>query len=197
MEYLGDRFSKFTKSSKSNHPLENNDPLAFRTIKTVKLDFLTKEAEAPIPRCQDLPPYAFSKLTGKSILVSISHGWFFQTHPDPYGEKLELIKKVYGPLLRKRYPHTDIQVFFDFLASPQRPRTDAEDEIFCTAMDRMNSMYVLFEREALLYIPRILRVSPYHHSRFIQSNTPTLKHQTGTFTLTFVSFSTTRIRAWT
>ena len=109
----------------------------------VKLDFLTKQAEPPIPRCQDLPSHAFSKLTGKSILVSISHGWFFQTHPDPYGEKLELIKNVYGPLLRKRYPHTDIQVFFDFLASPQRPRTDVEEDIFRTAMDRMNSMYVV------------------------------------------------------
>ena len=124
------------------HPLEVNDKLAFDTIKTVRLDFLTNEAKAPIPRCQVLPSHAFNKLTGRSILVSLSHGWFFQTHPDPNGEKLNLIRNVFAPRLRKRYPHTDIQVFFDFLASPQRPRTKEEDKVFAVAMDRMNSMYV-------------------------------------------------------
>ena len=112
------------------HPLELNDKLAFDTIKTVRLDFLTEEAKAPIPRCQALPEHAFSRLTGRSILVSLSHGWFFQTHPDPYGEKLDLIRNVFAPRLRGRYPHTDIQVFFDYLASPQRPRTKSEDKIF-------------------------------------------------------------------
>ena len=100
------------------HPLELNDKLAFETIKTVRLDFLTEEAKAPIPRCQALPPHAFSRLHGRSILVALSHGWFFQTHPDPYGEKLDLIRNVFAPQLRERYPHTDIQVFFDYLASP-------------------------------------------------------------------------------
>ena len=124
------------------HPLEMNDKLAFDTIKTVRLKFLTDEAKAPIPRCQALPSHAFSKLTGRSILVSLSHGWFFQTHPDPYGEKLDLIRNLFAPQLRQRYPHTDILVFFDYLASPQRPRTKEEDKVFATAMDRMNSMYV-------------------------------------------------------
>ena len=135
------------------HPLELNDKLAFETIKTVRLDFLTNEAKAPIPRCQALPPQAFGRLNGRSILVSLSHGWFFQTHPDPKGEKLDLIRNVFAPQLRERYPHTDIQVFFDYLASPQRPRTKEEDKIFAVAMDRMNSMYVyadviLFQRSS-------------------------------------------------
>ena len=124
------------------HPLELNDKLAFETIKTVRLDFLTGEAVPPIPRCQALPSHAFSRLTGRSILVALSHGWFFQTHPDPDGEKLNLIKNRFAPALRERYPNTDIQVFFDYLASPQRPRTAEEDKIFAIAMDRMNSMYV-------------------------------------------------------
>ena len=59
------------------HPLELNDKLAFETIKTVRLDFLTDEAVPPIPRCQALPSHAFSRLTGRSILVALSHGWFF------------------------------------------------------------------------------------------------------------------------
>ena len=78
------------------HPLELNDKLAFETIKTVRLDFLTKEAKAPIPRCQALPKHAFSRLTGRSILVSLSHGWFFQTHPDPNGKKLEMIRNIFA-----------------------------------------------------------------------------------------------------
>ena len=122
------------------HPLQPNDELAYETIKTVRLDFLTNEAKAPIPRCQGLPEHAFARLTGRTILVALSHGWFFQTHPDPYGEKLYLIRNVFAPQLRERYPHTDIQVFFDYLASPQRPRTKSEDEIFAVAMGRMNSM---------------------------------------------------------
>lgn len=61
------------------HPLELNDKLAFETIKTVRLDFLTNEAKAPIPRCQGLPEHAFARLTGRSILVALSHEWFFQT----------------------------------------------------------------------------------------------------------------------
>ena len=44
------------------HPLELNDKLAYETIKSVRLDFLTEEAVPPIPRCQALPSHAFSKL---------------------------------------------------------------------------------------------------------------------------------------
>ena len=135
------------------HPLELNDKLAFETIKTVRLDFLTKEAKAPIPRCQALPEHAFSRLTGRSILVSLSHGWFFQTHPDPNGKKLEMIRNIFAPRLRERYPNTDIQVFFDYLASPQRPRTNDEDKIFAVAMDRMNSMYVYADVIVFLEVP--------------------------------------------
>ena len=82
------------------HPLKINDKLAFETIKTVRLDFLTEETKPPIPRCQALPSHAFSKLTGRSILVALSHGWFFQTHPDPFGEKLDLIRNVFAPQMQ-------------------------------------------------------------------------------------------------
>jgi hypothetical protein len=156
--FVGDKQASFHRTMTQEerqllHPLELNDKLAFDTIKTVRLDFLTNEAKAPIPRCQALPPQAFGRLNGRSILVSLSHGWFFQTHPDPKGEKLDLIGNVFAPQLRERYPHTDIQVFFDFLASPQRPRSTKEDKIFAVAMDRMNSMYVyadviLFQRSS-------------------------------------------------
>ena len=124
------------------HPLERNDRTAFDSTKTVRLDFLTNEATSPLPRCQDLPQHAFSRLTGRSILASIAHGWFFQAHPDPHGAKLDLIKNVFAPRLRERYPFTDIQVFYDFISIPQLPRSDDEEDIFIDAIHNLNSMYV-------------------------------------------------------
>ena len=59
--------SESQRDRQSLHPLELNDKLAFETIKTVRLDFLTDEAVPPIPRCQALPSHAFSRLTGRSI----------------------------------------------------------------------------------------------------------------------------------
>ena len=135
-------YSITKEESKLLHPLELNDKLAFERIKTVKLDFLTEEATSPIPRCQALPPHAFGKLTGRSILVSLSHAWLFQTHPDPYGAKLDLLKNTFAPRLRERYPHTDIQVFYDYLSLPQEPRMDDDGDMFYDAMERFHSIYL-------------------------------------------------------
>lgn len=132
------------------HPLELNDSLAFEMIETVTLEFLEKEANVPIPRYQDVPRHAFGRLSGTSVLVSISHGWLFQKHPDPYGAKLDLVKNVFAPRLRETYPNTDIQVFFDFISTPQEPRTDKEDDIFSVALERMNSMYLYADIVLLL-----------------------------------------------
>ena len=82
------------------HPLEREDPVAYKFIQFVRLGYLEKEAPIPIPRHQGLPKNAFGTLTGRSILVSLSHGWFFQNHPDPRGRKLDLIRNVFAPRLR-------------------------------------------------------------------------------------------------
>ena len=124
------------------HPLEREDPVAYKLIQFVRLGYLEKEAPVPIPRHQELPKNAFGKLTGRSILVSLSHGWFFQNHPDPNGVKLDLIRNVFAPRLRARYPDTDIQVYFHYLSVPQEPRSDDEDDIFLDAMERINSVFL-------------------------------------------------------
>ena len=105
------------------HPLQREDPIAYKFIQFVRLGYLEDEAPVPIPRHQGLPEDAFGKLTGRSILVSLSHGWFFQNHPDPRGRKLDLIRKVFAPRLRERYPCTSIVMFFDFITTVPVPVT--------------------------------------------------------------------------
>lgn len=123
------------------HPLEKNDPVAYRLIELVSLEWLER-ANAPIPRHQEVPPEAFQKPSGRSVVVALSHGWYYQTHPDPEGNKLDLIQNKFAPQLRQKYPETNILVFFDFLATPQWPRTQKEDKLFKSAMEHMNSIYV-------------------------------------------------------
>ena len=111
------------------------------------VDFVTLEfleiAKHPIPKNQLLNKQeAFGELTARSVLVALSHGWFYQMHPDPRAVKIDIIVKEFGPRLRKTYPETQILFFFDFLSVPQWPRTDAEDKIFRVAMKHMNSVYV-------------------------------------------------------
>ena len=55
-------------------------PEVLDCVKFVRLDFLEGLAH-PVPRCQDLPAAAFGELGPRSLLVSISHGWFFRPSP--------------------------------------------------------------------------------------------------------------------
>ena len=90
------------------HPLEMNDPVLVDHVDFVKLEFL-ETAKHPIPKNQCLnKTQAFGKLTGRSVLVALSHGWFYQMHPDPQGVKIDIIVKEFGPRLRKAYPETQI-----------------------------------------------------------------------------------------
>ncbi len=95
----------------------------------------------PLPRNQDVPPLAFGKLTGRSILVATSHAWFYQSHPDPHGVKLNLLRNDFLPRLRQKYPYSEILIFDDWNSSPQWPRTKAEDKVFYKCMEHMNSIY--------------------------------------------------------
>ena len=112
-------------------------------------------------------------------VVALSHGWFYQMHPDPHAVKIDIIVKEFGPRLRKTYPETQILFFFDFLSVPQWPRTDAEDKIFRVAMKHMNSVYVhcdlvLFIETELPKVDETLhtatiRVSDYEWTQFLDT----------------------------
>jgi len=126
------------------HPLVRFDPDALKYIDVIELEYFEDPRTiAPVPRNQDLPHYAKTELTKRSLLVSTSHAWFHQCHPDPDGVKLKLIKTQFAPRLRKQYPHTKIVIFDDWHSCPQYPRnTQSEKEKFQNAMNHMNSMYV-------------------------------------------------------
>ena len=145
---LGHRTKQTFGSTKSQlirqhvHPLERHDPIFVKHVDFVKLEFLER-AKHPIPKNQLLNKQdAFHELTGRSILVAISHGWFYQMHPDPQGIKIDIIIKEFGPRLKKAYPETQILFFFDFLSVPQWPRTEDEEKQFRVAMKHMNSVYI-------------------------------------------------------
>ena len=84
------------------HPLQKNDPILVKHVDFVTLEFLER-AKHPIPKNQRLNKQeAFGELTGRSVLVALSHGWFYQMHPDPHAVKIDIIVKEFGPRLEKR-----------------------------------------------------------------------------------------------
>ena len=103
--------------------------------------------EAPFPRCQELPDDAFRDLDANCMLLAISHGWFFQCHPDPTGEKKLILRSLLHSL-KTKYPEVEVAVFFDFLSITQRPyrqsqaqRTSVDQFSFGQAIKMMHHCY--------------------------------------------------------
>ena len=100
---MSDTKKEETASSKNNegerefvHPLQKNDPVLVKHVDFVTLEFL-ELAKHPIPKNQLLNKQeAFGELTGRCILVALSHGWFYQMHPDPHAVKIDIIVKEFG-----------------------------------------------------------------------------------------------------
>jgi hypothetical protein len=102
-----------------------------------------------MPRCQDLPSEFFGTPSLGDVVISVSHGWPYQAHPDPFGVKL---KAVCGLLSASNIDHSasdnDVLVFFDWLSIPQRPfrtgqadRTPEQKATFENAVKEMHHMY--------------------------------------------------------
>jgi hypothetical protein len=172
-------YSKSQHTRQILHPLERNDPVLVKNVDFVTLEFLEK-ARHPVPKNQKLnKSEAFGKLNGRSVLVALSHGWFYQMHPDPQGVKIDIIVKQFSPRLRERYPETQILFFFDYLSVPQWPRTEVEEKVFRAAMAHMNSVYVhcdlvLFIETKLPIVDMTLhtakiRVSDYEWTQFLDT----------------------------
>mgnify|MGYP001320665970 CR=1 FL=1 len=124
------------------HALQIHCPNATKWISFVSMDYLEKHIHHPVPRSQELPMEAYSELHGRAILCATSHAWFYQKNPDPHGTFLNMLKNYYIPILRKKYPHTDLLLFDDWMCMPQKPRRGNDDFIFGKAMGYMNKIYV-------------------------------------------------------
>ena len=126
-------------------------PEAAANIKFVRLAYLEhllQDTTKPLPRCQDLPETAFGSLVAGCLLLAVSHGWFFQCHPDPFGDKMVALRGMLSNL-RQQYPVVEILVFFDFLSITQRPyksgqghRTTEEQALFIQVLGQMHFCYV-------------------------------------------------------
>eukprot|EP00930_Biecheleria_cincta_P044545 TRINITY_DN3064_c0_g1_i2.p1 TRINITY_DN3064_c0_g1~~TRINITY_DN3064_c0_g1_i2.p1 ORF type:complete len:1041 (-),score=136.31 TRINITY_DN3064_c0_g1_i2:169-3291(-) len=133
------------------HPLLQAAPAISDCISFVHADAVMG-LTSPIPRCQELPRSAFGHLRPGDILVSVSHGWRYQGHPDPTGEKLDVIKRHIRTLqdsLTTQEPVPRILMFLDFLSITQRPfavyqpdRTEEEQRLFLEALKLMHWVYL-------------------------------------------------------
>ena len=104
------------KTKEETHPLLLYDPDALKYIQLLKMEYFEDPIlRPPVPRRQGIPKTAVGILHSKSILVATSHAWFYQCHPDPYGNKLNLLRKHFIPKLRKSYPNTEILIFDEYV----------------------------------------------------------------------------------
>ena len=136
-------------SDASQHPLIAHVPAVASDIKFLHLAYFERLLLSGrcFPRCQDLPDEAFGLLHGNSMLVSISHGWHYQVHPDPFSEKAIALRDMLRRI-KAKFPFSDIYVFFDFCSLSQRPfelgqaqRTPNEQASFDRALGQMHHCY--------------------------------------------------------
>jgi len=142
------------------HPLVHYRPDAIEAMRFVKIDALL-ELTAPLPRCQDLPREACGVMRACDKLVAISHGWRFQVHPDPHGAELGPMKAGLRRIkARCGGRGSEVFVFLDFLAIPQRPfdpqqaeRTPEEDVMFRKALTHLDSVFLYADYFLHLDVP--------------------------------------------
>ena len=89
----------------------------------------------------------------EDLVVCVSHGWPYQAHPDPNGEKAAPIQQLLEEANQAHKPAGRTLVFFDFLSVTQRPRTPQEDAAFKKALQVMPELYC--HADAVLHIDEL------------------------------------------
>lgn len=129
-----------------HHPVVQSSPTFHKCVKMVLADSLNT-LTAPWPRCQDLPQGAFKTPQADDLALAVSHGWPFQTHPDPVGDCASEVRRLVQQAVAVHKPTGDTVVFYDFTCVSQRP--------FCHGQaDRTLEEVVAF-KEALACMPKI------------------------------------------
>ena len=74
------------------HPIETVPGLK-QSIRLIKSESLP-ELPIPWPRQQDVSPTVYNEPSKDDLVLSVSHTWHFQAHPDPLGEKLKSLQQA-------------------------------------------------------------------------------------------------------
>lgn len=149
------------------HPVATAGPDLFEHIGFVRTS-LFSELDAPWPRKQEVPKDAFRVPTADDLVVAVSHAWRYQSHPDPMGNKSDIVCQLAARAAREHTPKGGTLAFYDFLSVSQRPfldrqadRTAEEQAQFKTALAAMPRIFLL--ADAVLHVevaPGVLLASP-------------------------------------
>ncbi|CAE7538418.1 NLRC3 [Symbiodinium sp. CCMP2456] len=108
---------------------------------------------------------------GDRVILSVSHTWESQQHPDPWGWQLQSLlqhlqnKSTDAPLnltregvafWREQF-NVQFWVFIDFMCLPQYRRSEEEQEFFTRAM---RSMHLLYAHEHICRVIRLEELTP-------------------------------------
>jgi len=93
------------------------------------------------------------------LVLSVSHTWSFQRHPDPLGWESAIICDLAKSASQAHVPTGKTMMFCDFVSITQRPflegqdeRNDEQQELFNLALQAMPQLYIF--ADAVLHIER-------------------------------------------
>lgn len=137
-----------TDSWRRVHPVKACNPKVCKHVRFIRASAL-EHLPQPWPRCQDLRNDLFKEPTVGDVVVAVSHGWPYQVHPDPLGEKLGPIKQLLQQVCVMLKVHVrQILLFIDFLCIPQQPfkhgqvaRSREEQDTFSSALQLMHLVF--------------------------------------------------------
>jgi len=120
----------------------------------------------PWPRNQDLPRSMVSIPSTNDLVLAVSHTWFYQRHPDPFGTEsiitLDLARRAVA-----EHMSGEALLFYDYLSVTQRPfrkgqaeRSELQQRYFEAALKAMPRLYIL--ADAVLHVEPPAFSSPAH-----------------------------------
>mmetsp|Transcript_155816 Transcript_155816/g.498008 ORF Transcript_155816/g.498008 Transcript_155816/m.498008 type:complete len:1047 (+) Transcript_155816:108-3248(+) len=140
---------------KSYHPIAEVEGIA-ENVDLIRADVLAS-AGAPWERCQDLPRDKFAQATRDHYVLAVSHGWAYQTHPDPNGVQAQLLHELISKEVGSVQSLSKTLIFLDFVSTPQHAfsfgqenRTKEQSDRFSRALKLFPQIYLM--ADATLHI---------------------------------------------
>ena len=103
-------------------------------------------SQLSVEKLQELCGHPSHWLTGVQIIV-LSYPWLESTHPDRHGTLLRSIADILALVASEAVAHggehAAAGVMIDWCSLPQKPCTDAEQEVFDRGLSEMHYWYVI------------------------------------------------------